>query len=149
YNCLDLSRRIVKDNHFLNWHSERASNTRNPYSRQLPGRRDASIRWPLTSERVASLGNAKGRNQEKKYKGTDESSVPTRSSRYLHTSHGGFHVIDRMPGGCAIQTVIDVVNVLHTLVLEPLAKSLSALLGVDRNPIFPRGTATEHAIEFH
>src|SRR5580692_7171284 len=46
-----------------------------------------------------------------------------------------------------LQAVIDVLNVFHTLVVEPIFKRLGAVLGVDRNPVLPGSAATEHTIE--
>src|SRR5437879_3126362 len=48
-----------------------------------------------------------------------------------------------------LQPLVNVVDVLHALILQPLAESVSPLLGIDRNSILPGGATAEHAVELH
>src|SRR5258708_868829 len=54
-----------------------------------------------------------------------------------------------MPRGRGLQFVVDVVDVLYALGFQPFAERPSALLGVDRDTVFPGGASTEDTVELH
>src|SRR5579862_5891283 len=60
-----------------------------------------------------------------------------------------FHAVDRVPARCRFQLVVDVVDVLYAFGFEPFAEGGCALLGIDRDAVFPRGAAAKHAVELH
>src|ERR1700694_4938885 len=61
----------------------------------------------------------------------------------------GLNLVNRVPRGRGLQFVVDVVNVLHALGFQPLAERDGALLGVDRNTVFPGGASAEDAVELY
>src|SRR6266403_4521949 len=58
-------------------------------------------------------------------------------------------LINRVPRGCGLQFVVDVVDVPHALGFKPLPECRGALLGIDRDTIFPGGASTKDAVEPH
>src|SRR5215469_3665481 len=60
-----------------------------------------------------------------------------------------FHTVNRMPTGCGLELVVDVVDVPDAFGLKPLAERGRSLLRVYRDAVLPRRAPAEHAIEFH
>src|ERR1700722_5964964 len=54
-----------------------------------------------------------------------------------------------MPRGCSFEFTVDVVDVLYAFGFQPLAERRRALLGVNRNTLFPGGAPAEDTVELH
>src|SRR5580698_7641495 len=67
----------------------------------------------------------------------------------LDPGHRWFDLVDRVPGRCGLQALVHVVDVFHTLGLQPFAEGFGALLGVDRDAVLPGGAAAEDSVELH
>jgi hypothetical protein len=52
-----------------------------------------------------------------------------------------------VPGVCALESLIDVVDVFYAGGVEPVFEGLGALLGVDGDAVFPGGAAAEDSVE--
>src|SRR6266478_8298907 len=89
------------------------------------------------------------RRKPRKGKGVPLPGTPGKSKFGLRADQCGLDLVDRVPGGGGLQLVVDVIDVLHTLGLEPLAEGIGTLLCVDRNAFLPGRAATEHAVELH
>src|SRR4029077_21039080 len=74
---------------------------------------------------------------------------PRVADESLGADQGRLSVVNRMPRGCGLQLAVDVVNILHALAFQPFAERGGALLGIDRNTLFPGGASTKNAVEFH
>src|SRR5579862_5668655 len=63
--------------------------------------------------------------------------------------HGWFFFVNREPWCRCLKAFIDIIDVLHTFVLQPFAERLGSLLCIDRDAIFPGGASAQYAVEFH
>src|SRR3984885_11966597 len=57
--------------------------------------------------------------------------------------------LNRIPRSSGLQLVVNIIDVLHSFSLEPLAEGGRTLLRINRDSIFPCRTSAQHAIEFH
>jgi hypothetical protein len=65
----------------------------------------------------------------------------------LTTGFCFFDAVDVIPGGCAFEGVVYVVDVLDAFGAEPIAEGFDAFFGVDGDAVFPGGAAAEDSVE--
>ena len=58
-------------------------------------------------------------------------------------------LVERVPRSCGLQLGVDIVDVLHSFGLEPLAEGVGTVLRIDGDSILPGGAAAENAIELY
>src|ERR1700730_4639915 len=75
------------------------------------------------------------------------SRLPLRHHTNLGSNQRRLHSIDRMPRGRSLQLAVHVIDVLYAFSLQPRAESGRALLGIDRDSIFPGRAPAQHAIK--
>ena len=67
---------------------------------------------------------------------------------YLSGDGASLHAEAFMPRGGGFERGVDVLNVAHAFILQPIFKGLGTLFGIDGDAVLPGGAAAQNAVEF-